>query len=154
MGEKKRRVSQLDDIIHEGDNIVITPTTIQAGTTVFAVESVQSVSIAKSGAWTGLGMVLGLLAMAFGGTMMSCFGILVGALQATRADGDSMEGWTTQAWLLIAGGLILLFAAKHIPPFNHTVVATIGGAQQGIYRTRDPAEARAIMAAILRARAL
>jgi hypothetical protein len=129
--------------IYRAENITITERSVEAGGMVIAVNTIQTVWIARRSMWMWL-QIVGVLAMMFGGTMGSCGGLLIGALQQE----ESMSSWLTKAFMLIGGGVALLIVPRFLPPFVFTVTATIGGLNQGIYQTRDLKVAQDIQRAI------
>lgn len=134
--------------IHRAENITITSRKIVSGRTTFAIDAIQSTWVGKYSSIAPLTVVLGFLALMFGGTMLSCTGMLIGAASG------GLDDWSTKAWLAIACGVALLAFAKHIPPFHYIVHATIGGQATGIYRTPNLAQAQEIERAIAGARGL
>jgi hypothetical protein len=138
-----------EQTIYRAENLAISNRKILAGQTTFATDAIQTVWIGKYSSMAPLAIVLGLLLLLFGGTMISCTGLFIGALS-----GSNLDDWTTKSYVAIACGVALLVFAKRFPPFYYVVHATIAGQRAGVYRTSDLAQAREIEQAITVARGL
>jgi hypothetical protein len=131
------------------EDLTISPRKVVAGQATYATEAIQAVWITKHSELAQLAVIAGLLALMFGGTMMSCGGIFIGAVS-----GELDNGWSTKAWLTMAAGVALLVGAKHLPPFRFIVNATVGGQHVGIYQTKSIEQAQEIERALTAARGL
>ncbi len=138
-----------EETIYRAENLTISNRKIVAGQTTFATDAIQTVRVGKYSSMAPLAVVLGLLSLLFGGTMVSCTGLFIGALS-----GNNLDDWTTRSYIAIASGVALLVFAKRFPPFYYVVHATIGGQSTGVYRTSDLGQARQIERAITVARGL
>jgi hypothetical protein len=135
--------------IYSAENITITAKKIVAGQTTFAVDAIQAVWTTKHSQLAPLLVLLGLVAMLFGGAMMSCAGLAIGAIS-----GETDKGWAAKAWTAIAVGLALLINAKRFPPFHFLVSATVSGQTFAVYQTPSIEQAQEIERAIATARGL
>ena len=70
----------------------------------------------------------------FGGTMMSCAGLLIGAM-------SEEENWFLKACLITGGGFLGLFLANRVPPYKFLVCANVQGQSVVVYTTPDRGQA-------------
>lgn len=133
--------------MYSGENIEVTDKRIVAGQTTFATAAVQTVWISKHSQLAPIAKVVGFLALLYGFSMMTCGGLVIGAISKDY----TMEQWIRTAVLIVVGAIMLLIVSNRIPPFFFVVNATISGQQVGIYRTPSLTKAEEIQTAIKRA---
>jgi len=137
------------DVLYEGENIRITARKIVAGQTTFAVDAIQSLSIARYSKMGWPALIVGFGALISGGAMTSCTSVFLATMH-----GENPGEWIRNGWLIIGSGILILLFGRRIPPHFFIVQATIGGQTRGIYRTNSIAQAKEIERAITTARGL
>lgn len=134
---------------YRGDNIAIRGNALTAGTLTFAVDSIQGVSVQRVSRSAPLVGMLALVALAFGGAMMSCGGLFVAAMHK-----EDPGTWMHNAWLIAGAGVVALFSARLLPPYWFVVTCQIGGSATAVYRATTMEQAQEIEEAIRNARGL
>jgi hypothetical protein len=138
---------QESEPLYSAHGLVVTAQRVTLPSAAFATADISGVWVAQERPLALLYIIVGLVGLMFGGTMMSCTGLVIGAMS-----GD--DSWQSKAWAVIAASGALLLASKSLPPSRFAVVATIGGQAITLYHTRDSSEAAAVSDAISRARGI
>lgn len=100
-----------NDVLYSSERIVVTRGTIQTDGGMFALDSIQGVWVTRRSRLGILFLVVGLVALAYGGTMSSCTGILVGSVSGTSPD-----DWFNTSIGVAVGALALILFANRLPP--------------------------------------
>jgi hypothetical protein len=121
--------------------ITVTPAAIVVKATgaTFRTSSITSVRVWHRSSWWWL-VYVGVLSMSVSGYYFSC-----GMVCAGSGLGQDLLG--TGA-LLFTGGLLLIYGARRLPPLQHHVTITVGGSDQGLVYSPDPAWAQGVAQAI------